>query len=109
MMRLSRLQNATLVLSLLSVGGTVATSIAPAAHGQTAVTGALSGVVADTTGGVVPGAIVVVIDVATDSKLTVVTNGEGRFTVGLLKPGLYKVTASANLKSDHKRHQSVWL
>jgi outer membrane receptor protein involved in Fe transport len=100
-MRLSRLQNAALALSLLSIGGMVATSIAPTAHGQTAVTGALSGVVADSTGGVVPGANVVVTDAATDSRLTVVTNGEGRYTVGLLKPGLYKVTASAaNLKSD---------
>jgi hypothetical protein len=38
---------------------------------------------------------VVVTDTSTDARQTVVTNAEGRYTVGLLKPGLYRITASA--------------
>lgn len=100
-MRFSRLQNAVLGLSLLAVAGFLANTTAPIAHAQSAVTGALSGTVSDGTGAVVPGATVVVVDTATDSKQTVKSNAEGRYTVGLLKPGLYRVTASAeSLKSD---------
>jgi Carboxypeptidase regulatory-like domain len=100
-MRIVRLQNAALALGLVTAAFCLVNTTAPAARAQTAVTGALSGIVADTTGAVVPGAKVIITDAATDAKQTVVTNGEGRYTVGLLKPGLYKVTASAaNLKSD---------
>ena len=100
-MRFSRLQNAVLGLGLLAVAGFVANTTAPLAGAQSSVTGAVSGTVMDGSGAVVPGAVVIVIDTATDSKQTVKTNAEGRYTVGLLKPGLYKVTASADsLKSD---------
>ena len=100
-MRFIRLQNAVLGMSLLAVAGFVANTMSPVARAQSAVTGAVSGTVSDATGGVIPGATVVVTDTATDSKQTVKTNAEGRYTVGLLKPGLYKVTASADsLKSD---------
>ncbi|MGA3197349.1 MAG: carboxypeptidase-like regulatory domain-containing protein, partial [Terriglobales bacterium] len=87
--------------SLLAVAGFVTNTVAPLAHGQSAVTGAVSGTVSDATGAVVPGATVTVIDTATDSKQVVKTNAEGRYTVGLLKPGQYKITAAAeSLKSD---------
>ena len=100
-MRFIRLQNAVLGLGLLAVAGFVANTTATVAHAQSAVTGAVSGVVSDGTGAVVPGATVIVIDTATDAKQVLKTNAEGRYTVGLLKPGLYKVTASAeSLKSD---------
>ena len=100
-MRFTRLQNAVLGFSLLAVAGFLANSTATVAHAQSAVTGAVSGTVSDATGGVVPGATVVVIDTATDAKQAVKTNAEGRYTVGLLKPGLYKITATAeSLKSD---------
>jgi Carboxypeptidase regulatory-like domain len=100
-MRFNRLQNAVLGLSLLAVAGFVASNTAMVANAQSAVTGAVSGTVSDGSGAVVPGATVVVIDTATDSKQVVKSNAEGRYTVGLLKPGLYKVTASAeSLKSD---------
>ena len=94
-MRYFRLQNAALAMSLLAVAGFVANTTATMAHAQTNTTGALSGVVEDSTGAVVPGATVVVIDTATDAKETVKTNAEGHYTMGLLKPGLYKVSASA--------------
>src|SRR5579863_7010484 len=100
-MRFLRLQNVALAFSLLAISGFVVNTTAPVAHAQNAVTGAVSGTVADGSGAVVPGATVVVVDTATDSKQTVKTNAEGRYTVGLLKPGLYKITASAeSLKSD---------
>jgi hypothetical protein len=100
-MRFTRLQYAALALSLLVITGFIANTTAPVAYAQSAVTGAVSGAVSDATGAVVPGATVVVTDTATDSKQTVKTNAEGRYTVGLLKPGLYKITATAeSLKSD---------
>ena len=60
-MRFTRLQNAVMGLSLLAVTGFLANTTAPFAGAQSAVTGAVSGVVADATGGVVPGATVVVL------------------------------------------------
>src|SRR5580698_5530205 len=100
-MRFLRFQNAALALSLLAVAGFVANTTAPVAYSQSNVTGGLSGVVHDQTGAVVPGATVVVTDTATDAKQTVKSNAEGRYTVGQLKPGLYKIYATAeSLKSD---------
>jgi outer membrane receptor protein involved in Fe transport len=100
-MRFSQIHKAILALSLLGVINLATNSLSPAAHAQTAVTGALSGVVADPSGAVVPKANVVITDSATDAKVTAVTNAEGHYTVGLMKPGLYKITASAaELKSD---------
>jgi len=100
-MRFSRFQHAVLGLGLLAVAGFMANTSAPVAIAQSATTGAVSGTVSDGTGAVVPGATVIVTDTATQSKQTVKSNGEGRYTVGLLKPGLYKITASAeSLKSD---------
>ena len=100
-MQFTRLRNAVLAASLLAVAGFVTNTVGPLAHGQSAVTGAVSGTVSDATGAVLPGATVTVIDTATDSKQVVKTNAEGRYTVGLLKPGQYKITAAAeSLKSD---------
>jgi len=100
-MRFFRLQFLTLALSLLAITAFVVSSTAPSAHAQTITSGALSGVVSDSTGAVVPGAKVTVTNVATDAKQVVVTNAEGRYTLSLLKPGAYQVTASAaGLKSQ---------
>jgi hypothetical protein len=100
-MRFTRLQNAVLGLGLLAVAGLAANTLATVAMAQSAVTGAMSGSVSDATGAVVPGATVTVVDTATDAKQVVKTNAEGRYTVGLLKPGQYKVTAVAeSLRSD---------
>ena len=74
---------------------------APAASAQTAVTGAISGVVTDATGASVPGAKVTITDTATSATQTVLTGPEGRYTVSLLKPSLYKINATgAGLQSD---------
>ncbi len=108
-MRFIRLQSAALALSLLAVAGFVANISAPVAQAQTGTTGALSGAVADSTGAVVPGAKVIVTDTATDSKQTVVTNAEGKYTVANLKPGLYKISASATGLQSSTVQTSVFL
>jgi hypothetical protein len=95
-MRLSQLlKNAALALSILTAAGFAANNLVPGALAQNSVTGALSGVVEDATGAVVPGATVVLTNTATDAKQNVVTNAEGRYTFSLLNPGLYKLSASA--------------
>ncbi|WP_164981512.1 TonB-dependent receptor [Silvibacterium dinghuense] len=68
--------------------------LAPASlFAQTGTTGALVGVVADTSGAVVPGASVTVRDTATGATLTVTTNEQGRFSAPLLKPSSYEISA----------------
>lgn len=100
-MRLFRLKTAAFTLSLLAVAAFVAAGSAPVASAQTITTGALSGEVADATGAVVPNATVTVTDMSTGAAQVVTTNAEGRYTLGLLKPGHYKVSATAaNLKSN---------
>ena len=99
-MQIPRVQKAVLLFILIGLTVSMVDG-ADVACAQTAVTGALSGVVEDTTGAVLPNANVVITESTTDAKMTAKTNAEGRYTVGLLKPGLYKITASAaNLKSD---------
>ena len=65
-------------------------------HAQNSVTGALTGVVQDPTGALVPGANVKIVDTATNATINVKTNDAGRYTASLLKPSSYQVTASAN-------------
>ncbi|HXH06517.1 MAG TPA: TonB-dependent receptor [Vicinamibacterales bacterium] len=62
--------------------------------GQGAVTAPLSGTVVDTSGGVLPGADVVVRNDATGATYTTVTNEQGIFTIPALNPGRYTVTVS---------------
>ena len=100
-MRFLTLRNIAFGLSLMAAAGFVAGTSANLAYAQTETTGALSGAVVDQTGAVVPGATVVVTDPSTNATRNVITNAEGRYTVGLLKPGAYKVSASAaGLQSD---------
>src|SRR5271168_2229304 len=79
-----RVRSALLAICCLIGAGFVST-LPPTAYAQTNVTGALSGVVTDASGAVVPGAKVIVTDTATNAQQTVLTNAEGRYTVGLLK------------------------
>lgn len=92
-MRMFRLHSAILTLGLMAAAGVV-TVAAPAAYGQTTVTGALSGAVMDSTGAVVPNATVTISNTGTGAVMTVVTNAEGRYTVPNLTPGTYKVSAT---------------
>jgi hypothetical protein len=73
------------------------------AYGQGGATGAISGVVADTSGGSVAGADVQIIDTRTEAiarKLT--TNADGSFVATLLPPGTYYVVVNKTGFSEAK-------
>ncbi|MGA3370999.1 MAG: carboxypeptidase regulatory-like domain-containing protein [Terracidiphilus sp.] len=59
------------------------------------VAGSLTGIVTDQTGAVIPGASVVVVNLATGAKRSVKTGSTGRYLVSGLAPGNYKIEASA--------------
>lgn len=83
--------------SMLVLGLLLASFLMPGAlRAQNAVTGAITGVVTDPTGAVVAGATVKIVDTATNTKTTVVTNEQGRYTASLLKPSKYEVTVLGN-------------
>ena len=66
-----------------------------AAWAQTAATGAIAGVVRDTSGGVLPGVSVEAASPALIEKVrAVVTDGQGLYRIVDLRPGTYKVTFS---------------
>lgn len=64
-----------------------------AASGQTST--AITGLVADKTGAVVPKAVVTAQNEATNQKLTTVTTATGSFTFTTLRPGVYAVSVTA--------------
>jgi hypothetical protein len=63
-------------------------------YGQGGATSAITGVVADSAGGVMPGANVVVTSNATGTKFEAVTNATGAFSVPALSAGTYSITVS---------------
>lgn len=58
--------------------------------------GTITGVVTDSSGGVLPGASVIITNTATSVAVKTATNDEGRFTAPLLIPGQYSVTVEAS-------------
>ena len=100
-MQLNLFKRSRAAIGLLIFVAMLAMSATRPANAQTETTGALSGIVMDSTGAVVPGATVTVTEVATTAKLVVKTDSQGRFIAGLLKPGSYKLTAvTAGMRSD---------
>ena len=69
--------------------------VSPVSYAQTAVTGGLDGVVSDSTGAVVPGATVTIVNTATGDTRVLTTNGRGLYTAPFLKPGTCTVSATA--------------
>ena len=68
-----------------------------AAHAQSGTTRTgLSGTVADSGGGILPGATVEVKDNRTGVKTTVLTNSTGTFDIPALDAGTYTITVSLN-------------
>jgi outer membrane receptor protein involved in Fe transport len=57
-------------------------------------TGSISGTIVDDSGAALPGVTVSATNAATSAVRTAVTNGTGYYSVGLLPPGRYDVTAS---------------
>ncbi len=68
--------------------------IAIGAYAQGGATSAISGIVRDTAGGVIPGASVIVTSNATETKFEGVTNSTGAFNVPALSAGTYTVTVT---------------
>jgi hypothetical protein len=82
---------------LLALGLLFAALLLPGLlQAQNAVTGALTGVVQDSSGAIVPGANVKIVDTATNATINVTTNNAGRYSAPLLKPSRYQVSATAN-------------
>ena len=68
--------------------------LAVPAAGQGGITSTISGVVTDNTGGVVPGASVVLVHKATGVSQESATNSDGSFAFPSMSPGNYTVTVS---------------
>lgn len=64
------------------------------AYGQSTSTSSLSGVVVDTSAGVLPGAVVVIKNNATSVTVQLMTNGSGVFSAPALDAGTYTVTVT---------------
>ena len=69
-------------------------STAVAAFGQ-AGRGAISGLITDPSGAIVPGAKVTAVEQATGTKLSTVSTAAGIYTFVSLSPGKYQVTVGA--------------
>jgi hypothetical protein len=67
----------------------------PSAGAQNATTGSINGTVTDSSGALVPHAVVTVTDKATGDSLNLMTNEEGRFTAPFLKPDVFQVSATS--------------
>jgi hypothetical protein len=72
----------------------VCTLAVSSTYGQSASSGSIAGLVSDPQGGVVPGATVVLTDIATNTKQTSATNDAGRYNFPVVNPGLFDVTVS---------------
>jgi hypothetical protein len=70
--------------------------VASAVMAQTAATGALTGTVTDTSGAVIPNAIVTTTNSDTQQARTATTGSDGSYRISLLPPGTYNVVFSAN-------------
>ena len=106
-MRFIRLQNLSLALALLGLAGLSATNFAPAAYGQTIVSGDISGHVADATGAVVVGATVTMTRDADGTRRETKTSAEGEFRFPMLVPGAYSIKVSTTGLVGNAMHVPV--
>ena len=85
-----------LILSLIVLSMIMLSLIMPPRlHSQDAATGSIRGAVLDSTGGRIPQASIVVINIATGTRYTATSDAEGRFGLDLLPPGDYSARAVA--------------
>ena len=83
-----------LLLGLLALL-VVASMLTPPLVAQSLISGDLTGTVTDPSGAVVPNATVTLKNNQTGASRTVTSNGNGAYRFGLLPPGAYTVTATA--------------
>src|SRR5882672_2899852 len=81
-----------LVCSLMIV---LSLACAPSLFAQGTDLGTIRGLVADASGATIPGAKVVIVDLATNTSRETTTNSQGEYQVFGLRAGNYKVTVSA--------------
>jgi hypothetical protein len=86
--RIRKVSQALLVLVCLSLG------LAGAAWGQVS-SGALTGVVTDPSGAVIPGAKVTLTDVGKSTEFPATTDAEGRYVIRALPPSTYRLKVEA--------------
>lgn len=79
-------------------------------------TGTIQGIITDSSGGVVPGARVVIINTATDEAVTLTTDHTGRYARAYLPPGTYVIKVESegfqtivqeNIRLDVSQNRSV--
>jgi len=88
------------VLAMVAFGGI----LAPGTRGQSTYTAQLSGVVTDSSGGVIPGAKVILTDEATKIATNAVTDGRGIYVFTGLRPTTYSIRVEApNLASQERK------
>jgi len=80
---------------LAVLAGAACLLLAASALPQGIATGSISGLIADPSGAVVPGAKVTVVNSATNIAATAQTNNDGGFALRSLPPGTYKITIEA--------------
>jgi len=86
----AHLGRACLALLLTGLGALAGTTTAAAQDAR----GSISGRVTDTSGAVLPGVSVTVVNIDTNSPTTTTTSDQGRYAVLYLLPGTYRVTAT---------------
>ena len=94
-MRLLRLRDAALALTLLAVGVFVANQGTTSIFAQSNISGDISGTVQDPSGAAVPNAQITVTNLDKNTQNAATSDASGNFRVSLLPPGRYKVTATA--------------
>ena len=83
-------------------------ALVPVSLAQTAVTGGLNGVVKDSTGAVVPGATVTIVNTATGDTRVLTTNAAGRYSAPFLKPGAYRSLRPPRDSSPARHPSRFW-
>ena len=90
---MSRLSLRPRVLAAALVAFAILCCLAPPPAGAQAVSGTILGFVKDSTGAVVPGATVTLVNTGTGYSRSVVTDASGEYTAPLIPTGTYTVTA----------------
>ena len=84
------------------LGAMLVWSLASVAWAQAVAGSQLAGVIKDSSGGVLPGASVTLVKTDTAMTRTATTSEDGLFTIVLLPPGTYSVTAQATNFAEAK-------
>jgi hypothetical protein len=94
--RILRTLNNLAVLALLAVFTLAPAVLTPAARAQSATSGAIGGIVSDTSGARLPGSTITVTSTDTGTTRTVKANASGEYLVPDLQPGTYKAVFVAD-------------